>query len=51
MLDLDKRIAKLEREIDIIQYQIDDVLHDIDIVNQNVLNNYGLLNQMKDKNN
>ena len=51
VLDLDKRIAKLEREIDIIQYQTDDVLHDIDIVNQNVLNNYGLLNQMKDKKN
>ena len=49
VLDLDKRIAKLERKIDVMQYQIDEVLYDIDIVNQNVLNNYGLLNQMKDK--
>ena len=51
VLDLDKRIAKLERKIDVMQYFVDDVLHDIDIVNQNVLNNYGLLNQMKDENN
>lgn len=51
VLDLDKRIAKLERKIDVMQYFVDEVLHDIDIVNQNVLNNYGLLNQMKDENN
>lgn len=51
VLDLDKRIAKLERKIDVMQYLVDEVLHDIDIVNQNVLNNYGLLSQMKDKNN
>lgn len=51
VLDLDKRIAKLERKIDVMQYLVDEVLHDIDIVHQNVLNNYGLLNQMKDKNN
>lgn len=51
VLDLDKRIAKLERKIDVMQYLVDEVLHDIDIVNQNVCNNYGLLNQMKDENN
>ena len=51
VLDLDKRIAKLERKIDVMQYLVDEVLHDIDIVHQNVLNNCGLLNQMKDKNN
>lgn len=51
VLDLDKRIAKLERKIDVMQYFVDEVLHDIDIVNQNVLNNYGLLNQREDENN
>lgn len=51
VLDLDKRIAKLERKIDVMQYLVDEVLHDIDIVNQNTLNTYGLLNQMKDENN
>lgn len=51
VLDLDKRIAKLERKIDVMQYLVDEVLHDIDIVNQNVLNTYGLLNQMEDENN
>lgn len=51
VLDLDKRIAKLERKIDVMQYLVDEVLHDIDVVNQNVCNNCGLLNQMKDENN
>lgn len=51
VLDLDKRIAKLERKIDVTQYLVDEVLHDIDIVNQNVCNNCGLLSQMKDENN
>lgn len=51
VLDLDKRIAKLERKIDVMQYLVDEVLHDIYIVNQNVCNNCGLLSQMKDKNN
>ena len=51
VLDLDKRIAKLERKIDVMQYLVDEVLHDIDIVNQNVCNNCGLLGQMKDENN
>lgn len=48
---LNKLIDKLEKKIDTLQYQTDDVLHDINIVNENVLNAYGLLGEMKDKNN
>ena len=48
---LNKLIDKLEKKIDALQYQTDDVLHDINIVNENVLNAYGLLVEMKDKNN
>lgn len=44
---LHERIDVLERKISSIQYQIDDVLCDINIVNQNVLNTYGLLGEMK----
>ena len=51
MNHLDKRIDKLETKIDTLQYQTDDVLHDINIVNENVRNVYGLLGRMKDKNN
>ena len=51
MNHLNKRIDKLEPKIEILQYQIDDVLYDINIVNENVLNAYGLLGEMKDKNN
>ena len=51
MNHLNKRINKLEPKIEILQYQIDDVLHDINIVNENVLNAYRLLGEMKDKNN
>lgn len=51
MIYLKKLIDKLEKKIDILQYQTDDVLHDINIVNENVLNAYGLLGAMKDKNN
>ena len=51
VLDLDKRIAKLERKINNIQYQVEGALWDINTMNQNVLNTYGLLSQMKDKNN
>lgn len=51
MIYLKKLIDKLEKKIDILQYQADDVLHDINIVNENVLNAYGLLGEMKDKNN
>ena len=46
-----KLIDKLEKRIDTLQYQTDDVLHDINIVNENVRNTYGLLGRMKDKNN
>ena len=46
-----KLIDKLEKRIDTLQYKTDDVLHDISIVNENVRNFYGLLGEMKDKNN
>lgn len=48
---LNKLVDKLEKKIDTLQYQTDDVLHDINIVNKNVRNVYGLLGEMKDKNN
>lgn len=51
MIYLNKLIDKLEKKIDILQYQTDDVLHDINIVNENVRIAYGLLGAMKDKNN
>lgn len=51
MIYVKKLIDKLEKKIDILQYQTDDVLHDINIVNENVRNVYGLLGEMKDKNN
>ena len=44
-----KLIDKLEKMIDTLQYQTDDVLHDINIVNENVRNVYGLLGRMKDE--
>ena len=50
MTDLNKRIAELEKKIDNIQYQTEDVLCNINIVNENVLNTYGLLNEMKNEN-
>ena len=50
MLDLNNHISELERKIDNMQYQTDDVLHDINIVNQNVLNIHGLLSDMKNEN-
>ena len=46
-----KLIDKLDKRIDTLQYKTDDVLHDINIVNENVRNTYGLLGEMKDKNN
>ena len=46
-----KLIDKLDKRIDTLQYKTDDVLHDINIVNENVLNAYRLLSEMKDKNN
>ena len=50
MTDLNNYISELEKKIDIMQYQIDDVLCDINIMNQNVLNTYGLLSRMEDEN-
>lgn len=46
-----KLIDKLDKRIDTLQYKTDDVLHDINIVNENVRNTYGMLGEMKDKNN
>lgn len=46
-----KLIDKLEKRIDTLQYKTDDALHDISIVNENERNFYGLLGEMKDKNN
>ena len=37
------------KKIESIQYQIDDVLCDINIVNQNVLNAYGELKRLRDE--
>ena len=48
--DLNKLIVEIGDKIDNIQYQIDDVLHDIKIVNENVLSTYGLVGEIKDKN-
>ena len=49
MTDLNKRITELEKTIYTLQYQIDDVLCDINIVNENMLNTYGSLSSMKDE--
>lgn len=51
MIDLNNHISELERMINNIQYQIDDVLCNINTVNENVLNNYKLLSKIEDKNN
>ena len=40
MTNLNKHIDELEKKIDTLQYQTDDVLCNINIVNENVLNNY-----------
>ena len=50
MTELCKRIDKLEKRVNTIKYQIDDVLDYINTVNQNMVNTYGLLKEMKDKN-
>ena len=47
---LNKRIDKLENKIGFLQWQTDDVLHDINIVNKNVLSTSGMLGAMKDEN-
>lgn len=48
---LDKRIKELEYKIECTQYQIDDILCDINIVNRNTLNIYGMLSEMKQNKN
>ena len=47
---LNKLIDKLEKKIDTLQYQTDDVLHDINIVNENVIHYYALLKKTEDNN-
>ena len=46
---LNKRIDKLEPKIEILQYQTDDVLHDIDVVNRNVIKYYASLKRLEDE--
>lgn len=50
IIDLNKHISELEKNIYNLQYQVDDVLCDINIVNANVLNTYGLLSRKKVRN-
>lgn len=50
MIDLNERIAILERNIDTIQHQMDDIFHDIDNVRRNVIKTHELLSRMEDKN-
>lgn len=50
MTNLNKHIDELEKKINLLQYQIDDVLHDINIVNENVLKAYGLLSRIANEN-
>ena len=49
MNHLDKRIYELDKKIDTLQYQTDDALHDIDVVNKNIRNYYGLLRRTEDE--
>lgn len=51
MIYLNNHISELDRMINNIQYQIDDILCNINTVNENVLNNYKLLSKTEDKNN
>ena len=46
---LNKRIDKLDTKIDTLQYQTDDVLHDIDVVNRNVIKYYASLKRLEDE--
>ena len=45
-----KLIDKLEKRIDTLQYKTDDVLHDINIVNENAIHYYALLKKTEDNN-
>lgn len=49
MNHLDKRIYELDKKIDTLQYQTDDALHGIDVVNKNIRNYYGLLRRTEDE--
>ena len=48
--DFSDSIDELEKKIDNLQYQVEDVLCDINIVNENVFNTYGLLSRKKIRN-
>lgn len=50
MTNLNKHIDELEKKIYNLQYQTDDVLCDINNVNENVLNTYGLLSRIANEN-
>lgn len=50
MTNLNKHIDELEKTIYTLQYQIDDVLCDINNVNENVLKAYGLLSRIANEN-
>ena len=50
MTEIGKCSDELEKKINNLQYQTDDVLHDINIVNKNVLSTSGMLGAMKDEN-
>ena len=46
---LNKRIDKLENKIGFLQWQTDDVLHDIDVVNRNVIQYCASLKRLEDE--
>ena len=46
---LNKRIDKLENKIGFLQWQTDDVLHNIDVVNKNIRNYYASLKKLEDE--
>lgn len=46
---LNKCINKLKKKIDTLQWQADDILHDIDSVNKNIRNCYALLKKLEDE--
>ena len=49
MTDLNKRIDELGTKISTLQYQTDDVLHDIDVVNRNVIQYCASLKRLEDE--
>lgn len=46
---LNKRIDKLENKIGFLQWQTDDALHEIDVVNKNIRNYYASLKKLEDE--